>query len=220
MTSIVCPGAICSLAHVENTPPGAFFTATRSVPSWTAEQIEYERRMSSAPMFVRKVRCWPGSKRKVSRSEGGTSKVSAIASRVSRATEAIVKGWNLLTAGGVSCCARSRASMRLEVVEWLETFFAAMLRLARRRAEPRQLAGPQRAAARTRHRRRLAAAQTAYIYRLHGGARPRRRDPVFGQSSFRRRRDPVGRPGRRQACLDSCTGDAGVRQRRGDVGGD
>src|SRR6185503_2412367 len=204
MTSIVCPGAICSLAHVENTPPGAFFTATRSVPSWTAEQIEYERRMSSAPMFVRKVRCWPGSKRKVSRSEGGTSKVSAIASRVSRATEAIVKGWNLLTAGGVSCCARSRASMRLEVVEGLETFFAAMLRLARRRAEPRQ----------------LAAAQTADVYRLHDGARPRRRDPVFGQSSFRRRRDPVGRPGRRQACLDSCTGDAGVRQRRGDVGGD
>jgi hypothetical protein len=48
---------MCSLAQVENTPPGAFFTATRSVPSCTAEQIEYERRTSSAPMVVRKVRC-------------------------------------------------------------------------------------------------------------------------------------------------------------------
>src|SRR6185295_2241741 len=179
MTSIVCPGAMCSLAHVENTPPGAFFTATRSVPSWTAEQIEYERRTSSAPMFVRKVRCWPGSKRNVSRSEAGTSKVSAIASRVSRATEAIVKGWNLLTAGGVSCCARSRASMRLEIVERLEAVVAAVLRLARRRAETRQLAGTGRAAARARHRRRgFAASDRSDVYGLHASATAGRRDPV------------------------------------------
>src|SRR6185295_19838693 len=60
-------------------------------------------------------------------------------------------------------------SMRLEVVERLETVFAAMLRLAGRRAETRQLAGPGRPAARARHRR-LAATQAADAYRLHGGA--------------------------------------------------
>ena len=40
MTSTVSPGFSIVLAQVENTPPGAFFTAMRSVPSCTAEQIE------------------------------------------------------------------------------------------------------------------------------------------------------------------------------------
>ncbi len=40
MTSIVSPAFSSVFAHVENTPPGVFFTAMRSLPSCTAEQIE------------------------------------------------------------------------------------------------------------------------------------------------------------------------------------
>ena len=40
MTSIVSPAFNALLAHVENVPPEAFFTAMRSVPSCTAEQME------------------------------------------------------------------------------------------------------------------------------------------------------------------------------------
>src|SRR5207253_11166565 len=60
------------------------------------EQIESERRTCSPPISARNVRCWPCTKRNASPNAGGTSNVSVTASRVSRATEAIVSGWNLL----------------------------------------------------------------------------------------------------------------------------
>src|SRR5450432_1081092 len=93
---MVAPCLRCSLAQVENAPPGVFLTAIRSRSSCTAEQIEYERRTCSPPMSARSVRCWPCTKRNASPSAGGTSKVSVTASRVSRATEAMVRAWNLL----------------------------------------------------------------------------------------------------------------------------
>ena len=103
----------------------------RSAPSCTAEQIEYERRTSSPSMSVRSVRCWPCTKRNWSRERSGTANVIATASRVSRATRATVSGWNLLNAA---------RSVRLEIVERLEARVAAVLRLARRRAELRDSA--------------------------------------------------------------------------------
>src|SRR5437870_6634696 len=113
----------------------------RSDSSCTAEQIEYERRKSSPAMSARSVRCWPCTKLKASLSADGTSNVSATASRVSRATLATLSGWNLL----------NECSMRLEVVERFQAVLAAVLRLAWRRAEARQLAGAFRAATRARH---------------------------------------------------------------------
>ena len=104
MTSTASPGFSTVLAQVENTPPGAFFTAMRSVPSCTAEQIEYDRRTSSPPTTARSVRCWPCSKRYCARSASGTANVIATASRVSRSTLATCSGWNLLIgAAGAQC---------------------------------------------------------------------------------------------------------------------
>src|SRR6266851_3277041 len=47
-------------------------------------------------MSARNVRCCPCTKPNASPNAGGTSNVSVTASRVSRATDAMVRGWNLL----------------------------------------------------------------------------------------------------------------------------
>jgi hypothetical protein len=86
MTSSVSPAESDSPAHVENKPPGLFFTAIRSPPACTVEQIEYERRISCPSIVARNVTCWPASKRNCCASAGGISNVSATASRVSGST--------------------------------------------------------------------------------------------------------------------------------------
>src|SRR5438876_4785324 len=211
MTSIVWPALTWSLTQFENVPPGAFFTAMRSVSSCTAEQIEYERRKSSPAMSARSVRCWPCTKLKASLSAGGTSNVSATASRVSRATLATLSGWNLL----------NECSMRLEVVERFQAVLAAVLRLAWRRAEARQLACVRRAAARAPHgSAHNAAVERARIDDARGRDRAcsRRRDPEPGQARSGPRGDPVGRPGRREPDFDPVLRESRFGQRATDVG--
>src|SRR5437762_3948208 len=213
MTSIVCPAFTWSLTQAENVPPGAFFTAMRSDSSCTAEQIEYERRKSSPAMSARSVRCWPCTKLKASLSSGGTSTVSATASRVSRATLATLSGWNLL----------NECSMRLEVVERFQAVLAAVLRLARRRAEARQLACVRRAATRAPHGgAHNAAVERARIDDARGCDRAcsRRRDPELGEARSRPRGDPVGGPRRRKPDFDPVPRESGFGQCSTNVGHD
>src|SRR5450755_386306 len=101
-------------------------------------------------MSARSVRCWPCTKRKASSNCDGTSKVTVTASRVSRATAAMINGWNLLIGKSIDLDGRF-GSMRFEIIERLETIVAAVLRLARRRAVARLLAGARRVAAWARH---------------------------------------------------------------------
>ncbi|CFN98090.1 Uncharacterised protein [Bordetella pertussis] len=94
ITSRLWPGCSSWLAQLENTPSSTFLMATRSTPSPGAEQMEYERRTSSPSRRVRRVRYWPGRKRKSPASSGGRSNVTTTASRVLRATEATFSIWN------------------------------------------------------------------------------------------------------------------------------
>ena len=92
ITSMVAPAFKVSFAQVEKAPPGVRLMATRRLPSCTAEQMEYERRTSSALMWARKVRCWPCWKRNCCCSSAGTSNVTAMVSRVSLRTLATDSG--------------------------------------------------------------------------------------------------------------------------------
>src|SRR3954463_2608351 len=91
-------------------------------------------------MVARKVRYCPCVKRNASLCPSGTPSASTTASRVSRRTSVTVSGWNV-----------AMPSETLEVVERLQTVLAAVLRLARRRAELADPAGARRPAARAVH---------------------------------------------------------------------
>ena len=52
ITSMLSPGRRCSLIQFENTPPLTLRTPTRSSPSSTPAQIEYERRRSWPSMLL------------------------------------------------------------------------------------------------------------------------------------------------------------------------
>src|SRR5215470_9555013 len=69
------------------------------------------------------VKCCPATKRNGSASAGGTTKVIATASRVSRSTFATCRRWKRLMRAAAS-------SVRLEVVEGLEAIEASAMRLA------------------------------------------------------------------------------------------
>ena len=120
-----------SLAHVENTPPGARLTAMRNGPSCTAEQIEYERRTSSPSMSARSVRCWPWIE--AERVAQRRRHVERDRDRVARLALDAATGQRMELAHQ-----RRDRSVRLEIVERLEAVDAAVLRLARRRAEARR----------------------------------------------------------------------------------
>ena len=83
ITLMLSPVCRCSLIQLENTPPVTFRTPTRSSPSSTPAQMEYERRKSAPSMVLRNVRYWPCVKPKLLRSGTGTSNVTITASAVS-----------------------------------------------------------------------------------------------------------------------------------------
>src|SRR4051795_935040 len=92
-------------------------------------------------IVARNVRYCPCVKRNASLCPSGTPSVSTTASRVSRRTPVTVSGWKV-----------AMPSEALEVVERLQAVVAAVLRLARRRAELADPAGARRSAARAFHR--------------------------------------------------------------------
>jgi hypothetical protein len=101
-TSTVSPMRSALPANVEKAPPGICRTPIRNRPcaasSAGVEQMEYDRRTSSASGSARRsVTCWPAVKANASRSSGGTSKVTATASSVSRSISPTRSRWNRIT---------------------------------------------------------------------------------------------------------------------------
>src|SRR5690606_33560181 len=109
------------------------------------------------------------------------------ASRVLRATEATLRGWNWLM-----------ASMRLEIVEGLAAGAAAIERLACGGAELADEAGAQRAALWACHRRVIAARKPGDI----NGPLDRWRNAVIAKSILAALAHPVRGPGRRKRLLN------------------
>src|SRR3954452_15137162 len=134
-------------------------------------------------MVARKVRYCPCVKRNAASRPSGGASVSTTASRVSRRTPVTVSGWKL-----------AMLSEALEVVERLQAVVAAVLRLARRRAELADPAGARRAAARALHHA-SPAAETAQG-RGRAGALVGRDDAVGRELPPALLRDPSGGPGR------------------------
>ena len=177
----MAPGLSVSLAQVENRPPGVRLIATRSSPSCTAEQIEYERRTSSPLMPCAASGAGPAWKGSVSSSVGRHVEGRRRWCRASRCAPARPS-----VDRTCSCCARvQRAEVSfisaLEVVERLAAVEAAVQRLAGRRAE---LAGQRprgaiRSRAGTVERRRTPR------------SRRRSRMPLMSMHLLRRRRDAV-----------------------------
>ena len=130
ITSSASPAFSVSFAHAENTPPGLRLTAMRSVPSCTPEQIEYDRRTSSPADVGAQRQVLAGGeaerlgqrRRDGERDRDGVARL-ALDLRDRQAVE---------LAHGIG-----RRSVRLEIVERLEAVEAAVMRLARRRAELR-----------------------------------------------------------------------------------
>ena len=184
MTLMVSPGLRCSLIQLEKTPPLTLRTPTRSSPSSTPAQIEYERRRSLPSMVVRKVRYWPWVKPKTSRRSGGTWKETMTASCVSGSMERTRSGWKIDAHGIHSAQLRtSRAdgarhvqvgstrmvgSDRLEIFERLAAGAAAVERLAGGGTESGQPLGVRARAPRA-GRRRFAPAHEPQRDRRHPG---------------------------------------------------
>jgi len=81
------------LIQLENTPPRTLRTPTRSSPSSTPAQIEYDRRRSSPSISLRSVRYWPCVKPNTGCRSAGTSKATTTASCVSGVMERTFRGW-------------------------------------------------------------------------------------------------------------------------------
>ena len=113
---MVSPGCSYSLIQFEKRPPGTLRTPTRSSPSSTPAQIEYERRTSCRRCSLRSVRYWPCVKRKTSRRslghvEGDDHRLVGVGRDAAHAQR--------MEDGGGSSARVAVASDRLEVFERL-----------------------------------------------------------------------------------------------------
>src|SRR3954453_8119869 len=141
-------------------------------------------------MVARNVRYCPCVKRNVASRPSAGASVSTTASRVSRRTPVTVSGWKL-----------AMPSEALEVVERLQAVVAAVLRLARRRAELAEAAGARRAAARAVDGGAPAGEQAQGRGRT--GGLVGRSDAVGCELPPALVRDPGRRPGRGEAALQA-----------------
>src|SRR6478609_4315810 len=205
ITLMVSPGCSFSLIQFEKVPPLTLRTPTRSSPSSTPAQIEYERRRSWPSMSLRKVRYWPWVKPKASRRSMGTSKETMTASSVSGSTARTRSGWKMTLMEG--------PSDRFEMFEGFAAAHAAVHRLAGGGAEGRQPLGVAAAAARAGHRIDPAA-EEADRHRAVGRGRAGRRDAVLGQLAAAVGADPVSGPGRCALQGDIGRAEAGLVDRR------
>src|SRR5690242_4187299 len=139
-------------------------------------------------MVARNVRYCPCVKRNAASCPAGGASVSTTASRVSRRTPVTVSGWNV-----------AMPSDALEVVERLQAVLAAVLRLARRRAELADPAGARRPAAGAVDGG--APAGEPAQRRGRAGGLVGRRDAVGRELPPAFLRDPGRRPGRGEAAL-------------------
>src|SRR5450830_706976 len=191
ITCTVSPTFRCWWIQVEKAPPLTRRTATRSSPSSTPAQIEYERRRSLPAMVLRRVRYLPWVKPNASRRLSGTEKETIRDSGVSASMALTGRGWNmtLMAVSLESWCYRNAewtawqpGSDRLEVLKGLAAAHAAVQRLAGGGAESTQALGLQTAAARAGQ----APARRGAPHEVHGHAlaevhRARRRDAVVDQ---------------------------------------
>lgn len=103
------PTASSLRAYAENSPPSTSRTPIRrnSGPSAPGAGVhsEYVRRISAPSANRRTAMCCPAVKRNVSRSAGGTRRVTITASSVSRSTAATRSGWNAPWRGVARCTA-------------------------------------------------------------------------------------------------------------------
>src|SRR5450830_250810 len=224
ITCTVSPTFRCWWIQVEKAPPLTRRTATRSSPSSTPAQIEYERRRSSPAMVLRRVRYWPWVKPNASRRLSGTEKETIRDSGVSASMALTGRGWNmtLMAVSLESWCYRNAewtawqpGSDRLEVLKGLAAAHAAVQRLAGGGAESPQALGLQTAAARAGQ----SPARRRAPHEVHGHAlaevhRARRRDAVVEQLLAPLGADPVGGPGRGTAHRDARRAQAGGGHRR------
>src|SRR5580698_5019100 len=151
MTWMVSPAFRPVLIQFENVPPRTRRTPTRSSPSSSPAQIEYDRRRSCPSIRLRNVRYCPWMKPKVSRSSCGTSKHTTTASLVSGSIERTRSGWKITLMG----------SDRLEVLERFQACQTAVQRLAGGGPKRRHLRGLTAAAPRAGNHHRRAAASDA-----------------------------------------------------------
>src|SRR3954470_5942151 len=141
-------------------------------------------------MVARNVRYCPCVKRNAASRPSGGASASTTASRVSRRTPVTVSEWKL-----------AMLSEALEVVERLQAVLAAVLRLARRRAELADPAGARRPAARAADG---GASPTKPAQgRGRAGALVGRDDAICRELPPPLVRDPGRRPGRGEAALQA-----------------
>ena len=149
MTSRVSPTGRVPAARFENAPPGTRRTPTSKPPDAPSSGAGADR-VGAAHVRRRRSRCAasrtaPGRCRNVPRSGAGTARRTATASSVSARTSSTRSSWKR---------AGAAMSERLEVVERLAAREAAVVRLARGRAELGEHLGARRAATRARPGRR------------------------------------------------------------------